>query len=414
MRGAERDDREKSTLTFIYVHAGPGTGFGELALIYGREGSRFVRQSGSCFLIFISAILSCDFCCSPRAATIRTSDECVLWEISRVAFKGLQLQHEQKAHKLKLDSLRNVKIGEKVMGGVLTPSDLESMALAVKRQSFSKGSVIVRQGEKGDVFYMITKGSVDVLRSNSHVASLGVNSFFGEKALLSSDTRQATCVAVSDVECLTLLREDFVLLLGNMDNLLSSSGRPEPLEQKTSSVRNISSRETHFSKSDFEDISVLGEGAFGKVWLVKDKKEGKLYALKAQSKAFIVENGQEDHTLSEYKIVREFNHVFIVQIYQALQDNKFVYFLMNVFPGGELMNVLDAKKEFPESWTKFYGASVISAFKAIHNKKVAYRDLKVMEPAFVDSSKLSSATQPFQLSQARKFSARCQWVLLRN
>ena len=331
-----------------------------------------------------------------------------------MAFKGLQLQHEQKAHKLKLDSLRNVKIGEKVMGGVLTPSDLESMALAVKRQSFSKGSVIVRQGEKGDVFYMITKGSVDVLRSNSHVASLGVNSFFGEKALLSSDTRQATCVAVSDVECLTLLREDFVLLLGNMDNLLSSSGRPEPLEQKTSSVRNISSRETHFSKSDFEDISVLGEGAFGKVWLVKDKKEGKLYALKAQSKAFIVENGQEDHTLSEYKIVREFNHVFIVQIYQALQDNKFVYFLMNVFPGGELMNVLDAKKEFPESWTKFYGASVISAFKAIHNKKVAYRDLKVMEPAFVDSSKLSSATQPFQLSQARKFSARCQWVLLRN
>jgi len=237
-----------------------------------------------------------------------------------VAFKGLQLQHEQKAHKLKLDSLRNVKIGEKVMGDVLTPSDLESMALAVKSQSFCKGSVIIRQGEEGDVFYVITKGSVDVSKNNSHVASLGVNSFFGEKALLSSDTRQATCVAASDVECLTLLRDDFVLLLGNMENLLS--GRSQLLQQKTTSL--VSGVETtQLSKGDLIRKGVLGEGAFGKVWLVKVKKEGKLYALKAQSKAFIVENGQEDHTLSEYKIVREINHVFIVQIYQALQDQKY-------------------------------------------------------------------------------------------
>lgn len=299
-----------------------------------------------------------------------------------MAFKGLQLQHEQKAHKLKLDSLRNVKIGEKVMGDVLTPSDLESMALAVKSQSFSKGSVIVRQGERGDVFYMITKGSVDVSRNNSHVVSLGVNSSFGEKALLSSDTRQATCVATTDVDCLTLLREDFVLLLGNMDKLLRSSVMRKTPQQKSSSVGSVSGAETtHFSKSDLIKKAVLGEGAFGKVWLVKEKNEGKLYALKTQSKAFIVENGQEDHTLSEYKIVRELNHVFIVRVYQALQDNKFVYFLMNLLPGGELMDVLDAKREFPESWTKFYGASVISAFKAIHKKKVAYRDLKVIKPA---------------------------------
>lgn len=299
-----------------------------------------------------------------------------------MAFKGLQLQHEQKAHKLKLDSLRNVKIGEKVMGDVLTPSDLESMALAVKSQSFSKGSVIVRQGERGDVFYMITKGSVDVSRNNSHVVSLGVNSSFGEKALLSSDTRQATCVATTDVDCLTLLREDFVLLLGNMDKLLRSSVMRKAPQQKSSSVGSVSGAETtHFSKSDLIKKAVLGEGAFGKVWLVKEKNEGKLYALKTQSKAFIVENGQEDHTLSEYKIVRELNHVFIVRVYQALQDNKFVYFLMNLLPGGELMDVLDAKREFPESWTKFYGASVISAFKAIHKKKVAYRDLKVIKPA---------------------------------
>jgi len=68
---------------------------------------------------------------------------------------------------------------------------------------------------------------------------------------------------------------------------------------------------------------------------------------------------------------------------------------MNLLPGGELMDVLDAKREFPESWTKFYGASVISAFQAIHHKKVAYRDLKVTNSAFSDPPKLSSSTIPF-------------------
>ena len=98
------------------------------------------------------------------------------------------------------------------MGNILSTSDIESMALAVQTQSFAKGEAIVREGEKGDVFYVITKGSVDVSQKGKTLASLGVNTFFGEKALLSSDTRNATCVAATNVECLILLRDDFVLL----------------------------------------------------------------------------------------------------------------------------------------------------------------------------------------------------------
>lgn len=246
------------------------------------------------------------------------------------------------------------------------------MALAVNTQCFGPGDVIVREGEKGDVFYVITKGSVAVTKAGKKVVDLGVNSFFGEKALLSSDTRQATCTATNDVECLTLLREDFVLLLGNLEDLLE--GKRKPIQRGESFA--VAAEKTTYVMSDFAKGGVLGEGAFGKVNLVKSKTDNKLYALKAQSKAFLVENGQESHTIGEYQLLQKLNHPFIVKIYQALQDKKYVYFIMNLLPGGELMDLLDSKRSFPEPWTRFYGATVLSAFQKIHEKHIAYRDLK--------------------------------------
>lgn len=334
---------EDKVETQVGVPYGPGTGFGELALLYN----------------------------CPRAATIRASESCVLWEISTTAYKGLQLKHEQEAHNLKLASLRNVTIGKKKMGDILSNGELESMALAVKTKSYPKGDVIIRQGEKGDVFYVITKGEVTVLVNKQKVASLGVNRYFGEKSLLSSEARAATCAAQTDVECLTLLRDDFVLLLGNFEDILNDKKKVVETTQAT-----VEAEKTSYAMTDLLKMGLLGEGAFGKVNLVKGKTDGRLFALKAQSKAFLVENGQEAHTLGEYQLLRHVNHVFVVKIYQALQDNKFVYFLMNLLPGGELMDVLDSNQHFPENWSRFYGASVISAFKAIHEQRIAYRDLK--------------------------------------
>ena len=335
-----------------------GSTFGELALIYG----------------------------SPRAATIRASEDCILWEINRTAFKGIQLHNEQKSRLEKLAELRKVKIGNKLFENVMSPSQLESMALATHTQAFKNGDDIVREGEKGDVFYVITKGEVDVFKKavgNDKLCTLGAHSFFGEKALLGSDTRQATCVAASDVECLTLTREDFTLMLGNLDDLLS--GRKPPLTQSfiqgiASEPSNLSEDDilnsTNFAFSDLKVKRVLGEGAFGKVNLVKSRPDKKIFALKAQSKAVIVERGLEDAVVREYNIMREVNHVFVVKCYQSFQDKKYVYFLMSLLPGGELMDLLDEKEKFPEAWSRFYGATVLSVFQCMHSNRIAYRDLK--------------------------------------
>lgn len=338
---------ETATETQVGVPYGPGSGFGELALVYG----------------------------SPRAATIRVAEDCVLWEITRTAFKGLSYQNEKRAHDAKLANLKLVKIGEKLLGNILSPSQLESMALATNYQSFEKDDTIIREGERGDCFYMIVKGSVDVFvksQGNSKVATLTEHKFFGEKALLSSETRNATCIAATSVTCLSLTREDFVLMLGNFEDLLSGKEEVQGHTLNFESLKFVK----EYEWDDLEKMKVLGEGAFGTVNLVKSKRDGKLYALKAQSKAFVVESGQQQHLLMEYQIMRELNHVLIVKCYQAFQDSRYIYFLMNLLPGGELMDLLDSKRKFPEAWTKFYGASVVSAFSCMHDKKIAYRDLK--------------------------------------
>jgi hypothetical protein len=156
-----------------------------------------------------------------------------------------------------LTSLRGVKIGEKVMGDVLSTSELDSMALAVKNQSFAKGDVIIREGEKGDVFYVITKGSVVISKEGKQVGVTGVNTFIGEKALLSSDVRAATCVAETEVECLTLNRHDFVLLLGNLEDILA--GKRKLVKGKSE----WAAETTTYELNELEKKGVLGQGAFG-------------------------------------------------------------------------------------------------------------------------------------------------------
>jgi len=345
---------DKKVETLVGVPYRRGGAFGELALLYE----------------------------SNRAATIRASEDCVLWEITRTAFKGLQLQIEQNAHEMKLKQLESVKIGKKLLCQVMDLSQLESMAMATEYQIFEAGSMIVKEGEKGNTFYVITKGEVDVYKKSvgsDKIATLGVNSFFGEKALLSSDTRQATCVAATNVvECLTLTRDDFVLMLGNLEDVIS--GRRASILNRSAVMTPSSFLEEEtdatLTLSDLKIKRVLGDGAFGKVNLVKSKKDGRLFALKAQSKAHVIKHGSKEKLVTEYRVMRELSHPFIVECYQAFQDRKYIYFLMGLLPGGEIMDLLEKHEKFPESWARFYCGTVVLVFEYIHQQKIAYRDLK--------------------------------------
>lgn len=97
----------------------------------------------------------------------------------------------------------------------LTPSALTAVAERMRRAVYEPGREIVRQGDVGDRFYLIRRGSVDIVMTAPvgapprKVATLADGEFFGERALLTGEPRNATVVAREEVETYTLDQEDF-------------------------------------------------------------------------------------------------------------------------------------------------------------------------------------------------------------
>ena len=90
---------------------------------------------------------------------------------------------------------------------------------------FSDGEYIIRQGEEGDLFYLIYKGSVICTRSDEdgherELMKLGAGDFFGERALQLKEPRKANVIARGDVECFTLSQQQFQLLLGSIQDVI--------------------------------------------------------------------------------------------------------------------------------------------------------------------------------------------------
>jgi putative ABC transport system ATP-binding protein len=91
----------------------------------------------------------------------------------------------------------------------LTPQQLTDVAEHMKKRHFAAGETIIREGEPGEEFFLISDGEVEVIRSDHEVARLGPGDFFGEVALISGEPRNATVVAEGVVDAYALGKTDF-------------------------------------------------------------------------------------------------------------------------------------------------------------------------------------------------------------
>lgn len=93
---------------------------------------------------------------------------------------------------------------------------LSEMANLLSVKSFKKGEMIIREGEMGDTLYILASGSVQVLRNtigNERYAVVNLNAaqnvFFGEVALIDSDKRSASVLALEDCKTWVLSGADY-------------------------------------------------------------------------------------------------------------------------------------------------------------------------------------------------------------
>jgi serum/glucocorticoid-regulated kinase 2 len=136
--------------------------------------------------------------------------------------------------------------------------------------------------------------------------------------------------------------------------------------------------DTKISITDFEMISVLGRGAFGKVTLVKKKGDvtNTLYALKSLKKADLVRAHQVEHTATERYVLEQVHSPFLIHLSFAFQTTEKLYIVMDYLTGGEMFFWLKKQVKFSESRSKLYMAECVLAIEAMHAKDIVHRDLK--------------------------------------
>jgi MFS family permease len=101
----------------------------------------------------------------------------------------------------------------------LPPTSLEKLARAALPETVPAGTAVVAQGERGDTFYVIVDGSLEVSADGRQLSTLGPGDFFGEIALLRDVPRTATVWAATDSELLVIRRMDFLsAVLGNLES----------------------------------------------------------------------------------------------------------------------------------------------------------------------------------------------------
>ncbi len=100
----------------------------------------------------------------------------------------------------------------------LTIGQLEKILPAIMLYSYDKGETVFSQGQKGDAFYIVYQGSVEIrlrqwLVLSKKIATMKAGDFLGEIALISNEPRTASVVCAEPTLMFTLIAEDFKFVL---------------------------------------------------------------------------------------------------------------------------------------------------------------------------------------------------------
>ncbi|CAD8114639.1 unnamed protein product [Paramecium sonneborni] len=148
-------------------------------------------------------------------------------------------------------------------------------------------------------------------------------------------------------------------------------------EKNQNSQNLLEATQKKLSIDDFLMLNQLGKGAFGKVFKVKKKDNGKIYALKAMNKKQIFDSNLEQNAVIEKEVLNNSKHPFIVNLKYSFQSQTKLYFVLEYIDGGEFYQILQRTQGLPEPVVQFVAAEVILALEYLNTKlNIIYRDLK--------------------------------------
>ena len=107
----------------------------------------------------------------------------------------------------------------------LPAPSLEGIARELEALAVSQGTIVIKEGERGDSYYAVAEGELAVTRDRQFLRMVSRGDGFGEIALIRDVPRQATVTATTDASLYMLDREPFVQAVTGHATTISTVGR---------------------------------------------------------------------------------------------------------------------------------------------------------------------------------------------
>ncbi len=140
---------------------------------------------------------------------------------------------------------------------------------------------------------------------------------------------------------------------------------------------------------DFELLSSLGHGAWGKVVAARHKHSQIVFALKIMKKNLLVKQGDARYIVRERKLMSELLHPFILNLHGHFSTPTKLYMVLSLASGGDMSKMLSKQQHnnfsFASSVARFVIAQVILAIEYMHGRGILHRDIKT-ENILIDAN----------------------------
>merc|ERR1719181_1703053 len=131
----------------------------------------------------------------PRAATVLAREDCVLWKLDRDTFNNIVKEAAQKKRQRYDAFLAKVPLLSK-----MDAYERSQLADALKIETATKGTVIFKEGDVGNKFYILEEGTATATKLGQQVMTYQSSDYFGELALIRNQPRAATITAEGDLK----------------------------------------------------------------------------------------------------------------------------------------------------------------------------------------------------------------------
>lgn len=155
----------------------------------------------------------------PRTASIITLSQTAVFEISREGFEKFLASNAENREKI----TGKIRLGKMLLASsvfsFMSQKQISYLIKNLKPEKIKAGTVVFKQGDEGNKFYLIQEGNIHLERFDNSLKTLDIilkpGNFFGEMALVKNIPRTATAEAVSDSILFTLDKESFCNVIGS-------------------------------------------------------------------------------------------------------------------------------------------------------------------------------------------------------